>query len=1028
MKKNPINIIAALAAFLLAVLSQSCSSTADEGNMGSFPYLEISEPRVEVSKTQQTIKVAIQTNRDVMVVEKHDWITTTVNGQESISIKVTENTEEKKRDGQITVTTKDKLFSETIIVVQDESGVHTYKGNVVINSNSELADFVKNYTRVEGNLILGNEISKNPASMSEVSAEPKASSLTDISSLSAITEVTGYITVAGNPNLKDISVLKNFATVTELRISDNPLVTSIDFIKNMNVTTLMLTHSADFSKYQNTVGNLTKLTYLDISCNGITDISFLSRLTKLETLILGTRSGETNYISDITVLHDISSLRNLNVSGLPLTLQEIEDFKSDNPRCNVTMDTLAASTPLLGTPGTSSKDLTSLTLSCTVLETGTGDITKSGFYFGENPDNLTKILANVKNGYITYTKTGLTSSKQYYFYAWAENSSGTTTTDIVSTYTCGTPQIDTMMTIVPTDNSISVTSKLFFNGGSTTECGTIIGQNPDITIENNLYKKTQNTDQETDFTWTSTFSNLSPGYRYYVRSYAKNEYGTVYNTVKKVYTTGTPDVAISVPVASDKTDMSFNLRSVINNMDYGAIAEAGFYISVTADDIDNAEILTANVNSETGEITASASGLQSSTKYYVRSFVEFEVGVAVRSDVAQVYTYGLPVIDMEQIDYTAHDTEIYLDGYIKYTGGEVLTYGAIISKTDDLDINNYLDIITISSATERENLYWTSAFTDLNSGYRYYIRHYATNSYGTAYSEPIEVYTTGTTWIQSYEVLTQFQHPQYNNTDEEISYDYNMYAMYYREDVAQNTGWVSHHSYYWDDFKKYAYSFMEGEQSLIFTNIQYSSWDSQNIQNNTLMISNPDDKTLLRYTPYNTNENGPGLGNDIIIGLIKDTDIKEGSTLNVQTQRVTTSLTLSLTYSDKYGDLVNDLSSILHYISIDIEGLNNECNISKDLNISYGKPSTITHNGDFPYVSDTYTIFDAIDIFPTSGLKLTVHLTFDDGRQATLVAGTKEIAVNTKNDLVINISELEGDVTGNFTIEVLENVKEEIEF
>ncbi len=1038
MKKNLLNIIAISATTLLAVLSQSCTSTADEGNMGSFPYLEIEEPRVEITKSKQTVKVAINTNRNVIATEKHDWITTSVSDQKSITINVSENTEEKSRQGQITVTTYDKLFSETITVIQDESGVHTYKGDITISTDTKLAEFVKNYTRVEGNLILGSEVAKNPSSLSEAEAEPKAGSLTDISSLSTITEVTGYITVGNNPNLKDLSVLKSIASFSEIRISNNPKVTSISFLKDMkDITTLILTHSDDFSKYESTVSGLTQLTYLDISCNGITDISFLKRLTNLQTLILGTASGETNYISDITVLNDLKSLRNLNVSGLPLTIQEIDEFKDKNPSCNVTMDQLAASTPVLSKPGTSSKNQTSLTLTCTVVEQGTDAITKSGFYFGEDPDNMTKILANVKNGYITHTKTGLSSSKKYYFYAWAENLSGMTVTETVSTYTSGIPQVDSLMTITPSDNSITVNSKLFFNGGSTAECGTIIGQKPDITIEDNLYKKSQNTDQETDYTWTSTFTNLNAGYRYYVRSYAKNEYGTVYNTAKKVYTTGTPDVAISVPTASEKSDHSLNLRSVINNMEYGTIAEAGFYISLTEDNIEDAQMIIATVNTETGEITASADNLQSSTKYYIRSFVEFEVGVAVRSDVAGIYTYGIPVIDTEKIDYTSYDNSIEITGRLAYTGGEILTYGAVISKTDDLDIDNYLNIITYTSATELEDQAWFGSFSELNSGYRYFIRHYATNSYGTAYSDPIEVYTTGETWIPSYKVYMAMDYPAYANYEETSSFT--PVGLYYREDIAATTNWFSL-SESWDNWSSDSYYYcylMEGVQNIMVSNVPQPAgniWDQDNP--NILSQINPDEQTLIRYSISNAGIWG-GLGSEIIVGTVKDCDIKEFdysvSPINVELKRLTARLNLSMTYSDKFGKKVNDLSQIISSYNVRVEGFYNECNIGKDMSVSYGKADGYIQLDNIYSIStsDTQDISNGLHLFPTpngNNLKFTVDLTFIDGKKITLYAGTKGIVANNCYDLVINVSEVEGEVEGNFNVEVMENVKEEIEF
>ena len=167
MKKNIYILIACLFTTMLA----GCSVN-EEGIYGSFPYLEIDQTSVTLSKVGSTEALTYESNRALRVTVESKfgkWLTAIAQDGEII-LTYQNNELETKRTAHLIITTPNQLITKTIDVPQDASGELTFEGDLKLKSKSEIKD--NTYTKVRGELIVGNVTSvKAQTKAADVNAE-----------------------------------------------------------------------------------------------------------------------------------------------------------------------------------------------------------------------------------------------------------------------------------------------------------------------------------------------------------------------------------------------------------------------------------------------------------------------------------------------------------------------------------------------------------------------------------------------------------------------------------------------------------------------------------------------------------------------------------------------------------------------------------------------------------------------------------------------------------------------------------------
>lgn len=567
MKSSAIYRHTALALTLAAAMMYTVSCISQVDGYGSFPYMELADGSAtshSIGNAGGSITVALKTNRTVTATCEDSWLkaTATEDGETgTVTITVSPNEEETSRSANVVLSVPNLSTTISIMVTQDESGNHTYNsGDVLLYTDDGLKTFTGSYNRIAGNLILGYasnmEETRSASALEEYyfyingvqyCFEPN-SLLTDLSPLEQIDWFGGDIYLMLNSELQaeELEHLVRLGAANWTLVG-NDRITALDCLDGSGVSGLTVHHSPklDFNSLRGL-----DLSYLDISSNGLEDISFITTgFEGLNTLILGTADGtETNSIRDITPLLALESLQFLDISGLPISQASINILRNHFGSANVIADNMSNAVPVIGTPSVTDRTPEEITFYAEITSIGAPieRITDKGFYFGtvNDLDQMQQYPADLtamSETDIQVTIPGLDSSTVYYAIPYAVNSMGTSYGETVETNTLGRGILANEIESEPDYYSIYVTDNMLLAGGDEVYFGFVMGDSESLSLDNYLYyRENQYVEGQIvlPYLMEAVFDGLSSGSAYFVRSYIRNEYGTTYSDPVRVFTLG----------------------------------------------------------------------------------------------------------------------------------------------------------------------------------------------------------------------------------------------------------------------------------------------------------------------------------------------------------------------------------------------------------------------------------------------------------------------------------------------------------
>ena len=374
---------------------------------------------------------------------------------------------------------------------------------------------------------------------------------------------------------------------------------------------------------------------------------------------------------------------------------------------------------------------TSSTIITEIDSDGNDSITVRGVCWGtvQNPtvDN-TKSTDGKGIGSFTSIITGLTPSATYYFRAYATNSVGTAYGTQISTTTLAATPVLTMtamtnITLTSAKCSVNITD----DRGST------------ITARGICWSKSSNpsvVDSKTNRgtgkgIFADSISGLTPNIVYYVRAYATNSIGTAYSS-QVSFTTLT-----STPVLTTQTSSAVTATTAISG---GTITSDGG-VTITAVGVcwattQNPTIAYSKTRDDisTGFFSY-LTELMPNTTYYVRAYATNSLGTSYGAQISFMTLPSIPSISTGPLSLLT-SSSASCGGIISSDGGAAITAkGLCWSK---LQNPTTADSKT-SNGTGSGN--FTSTITGLAANTTYYLRAYAINSAGTAYSSQISFIT-----------------------------------------------------------------------------------------------------------------------------------------------------------------------------------------------------------------------------------------------------------------------------------------------
>lgn len=236
-------------------------------------------------------------------------------------------------------------------------------------------------------------------------------------------------------------------------------------------------------------------------------------------------------------------------------------------------------------------------------------------------------------------------------------------------------------------------------------------------------------------------TNLQEDQKYYVRAYAINEVGISYGSVTHFRTSidyKLPDVFIREITNIKAT--SVTITGYVRDDGGGYVSERGVAYSTSANPTISNNVVKAAYG--TREFKCDLINLQEKTTYYVRAYAINEAGVAYGEEKSfTTKEETLPNVKISSIDnvtYTSAsvNVEIIDDGYATITECGVC-YSTSQNPTTSDSIVKYNN----TTGTFRCDI------SNLTNATTYYVRAYATNKKGTAYSEQIEFTTKAHAYV-----------------------------------------------------------------------------------------------------------------------------------------------------------------------------------------------------------------------------------------------------------------------------------------
>ena len=392
------------------------------------------------------------------------------------------------------------------------------------------------------------------------------------------------------------------------------------------------------------------------------------------------------------------------------------------------------------TVGSSEVTTGSAVLSGNVTSDNGEKITERGFVWMQGTGTPTtdsdrlKVTGTV--GEYTATLTGLEPNRKYSFRAYAINAEGTAYGDVMSfTTVTAPPTLSSVVISSITSTSATLSSKVASHGGETvTEVGFYYSTDKDLNLE--TATKVSLPYSEDAFSVNAT--ELLINTKYYVKAYAKNSAGTEYSEIE-TFTTSISSPSVRTENYSDVTSSSATLSGIVISDNGASITERGF-VWMQGTGTPTTDSFKLKVDGTTGYFTSTLTGLEPNQKYSFRAYAINSKGTAYGDVMTFSTIVGLPVLSPVGVsDVTAISATFAAD--VTDQGGEnVAEVGFYYSTEETVDPETSIKVKKNYTGTA-----FTASVSDLLIFTTYYVKAYAVNSAGVAYSDVVSFKTLAST-------------------------------------------------------------------------------------------------------------------------------------------------------------------------------------------------------------------------------------------------------------------------------------------
>jgi len=391
----------------------------------------------------------------------------------------------------------------------------------------------------------------------------------------------------------------------------------------------------------------------------------------------------------------------------------------------------------------------------TIINNGGGLITSSGIVYDtiSNPtiSNIFIASNSITSGSFSVTLSNLKVSKKYYYRAYAANAIGgsygpefsfTTTSNTI-------PIISTTRPTVTSSSSASSGGLITKDGGLQVSSAGVVWSTTKTALI--MPVASHSSDAISSGSFSSTITGLTPGMKYYIRSYAVNSLGTGYGPIDSVTTVANLPVLSQTSVISDTVISATTTPTVQSPVAYiiargiiastpTAITERGIVYSTSALlNYENGSHIIGNDSTTFDCLIIDKNDFNK--KLYVRSYARNSDGIGYGPLDSTSIALPSPTIS-QPVSQNINNSTIILSSGIDAWGAITSDKGFVWGT----DVNN-LNISTSfkNSLGSTPPMSTTNNFSAMVYGLvnntTYYIKSYCTINGVTTYSQPLSITT-----------------------------------------------------------------------------------------------------------------------------------------------------------------------------------------------------------------------------------------------------------------------------------------------
>ncbi len=309
--------------------------------------------------------------------------------------------------------------------------------------------------------------------------------------------------------------------------------------------------------------------------------------------------------------------------------------------------------------------------------------------------------------------------------------------NVLSTFNNISIEDDTVLITVSDLPSVSTVDITSITENSAICNGLVIDEGASAVIERGVCWAETSEPTTNDFKTTNgsgsghfsvSLNGLIEGHHYYVRTYATNSNGTAYGNQVDFYTKSLkPRIGTLTfeNLLNNEVDL---ICSVITDGSISSIQERGFVYSLSpSPTVNDGKIL---ISGGFGEMSATLTGLSSSTTYYFRGYATNSEGTSYSNEISFTTYPDKPIMGTLTFENLVNN-EVDLICSVLTDNSIIQERGFVYSLSPSPTVND--EKIIISGGFGE----MSATLTNLSNSITYYCRGYATNSGGTSYSNEI---------------------------------------------------------------------------------------------------------------------------------------------------------------------------------------------------------------------------------------------------------------------------------------------------